>query len=207
MGSLADAAEVGADAVNLAVDNDWLDLHDEAEALSWAERYGRPLTSVSMETVRQAVPSLGEGYERAVYMGIGPIRLFRSEDTGKSWEPLDGMLEFGDDVKRKWDVPPRLRGIESPHVRHVFIHPDNQNLIWVLLEHGGNLLSRDLVLSWKHRRPGGPRPGGRRANPPAPGRLGPWGSSAPRGTPVAFPRTTRESPVLRPRGRLDLAAG
>ena len=53
----------------------WLDLHDEAEALSWAERYGRPLTSVSMETVRQAVPSLGEGYERAVYMeGVANIR-------------------------------------------------------------------------------------------------------------------------------------
>ena len=52
-----------------------------------------------------------------------------------------------------------------------------------------------------------PRPVDRRASPPAPGRLGPWGSSAPRGTPVAFPRTTRESPVLRPRGRLDLAAG
>src|SRR5215217_7254298 len=51
-----------------------------------------------------------------------------------------------------------------------------------------------------------PRPVDRRASPPAPGRLGPWGSSAPRGTPVAFPRTTRESPVLRPRGRLDLAA-
>jgi len=53
----------------------WLDLHDEAEALNWAERYGRPLTSVSMETVRQAVPSLGEGYERAVYMeGVANIR-------------------------------------------------------------------------------------------------------------------------------------
>ena len=50
----------------------WLDLHDEAEALSWAERYGRPLTSVSMEAVRQAVPSLGEGYERAVYMEGSP---------------------------------------------------------------------------------------------------------------------------------------
>src|SRR3546814_15283582 len=34
----------------------WLDLHDAAEALNWAERYGRPLTSVSMETVRQDVP-------------------------------------------------------------------------------------------------------------------------------------------------------
>src|SRR4029453_14807398 len=43
-----------------------------------------------------------------------------------------------------------------------------------------------------------PRPVDRRASPPAPGRLGPWGASAPRGTPVAFPRTTRESPVLRP---------
>ena len=52
-----------------------------------------------------------------------------------------------------------------------------------------------------------PRPVDRRASPPAPGRLGPWGSSAPRGTPAAFPRTTRGSPVLRPRGRLDLVAG
>jgi hypothetical protein len=51
-----------------------------------------------------------------------------------------------------------------------------------------------------------PRPGGRRANPPAPGRLGPWGSSAPRGTPVAFPSLARESLVLRPEGRLNLTA-
>ena len=51
-----------------------------------------------------------------------------------------------------------------------------------------------------------PRPGGERANPPAPGRLGPWGSSAPRGTPVAFPSLARESLVLRPEGRLNLTA-
>ena len=53
----------------------WLDLHDEAEALSWAERYSRPLHAVPMEAVRKAVPSLGEGYERAVYMeGVANIR-------------------------------------------------------------------------------------------------------------------------------------
>ncbi|ESQ98509.1 D-amino acid oxidase [Stutzerimonas chloritidismutans AW-1] len=53
----------------------WLDLHDEAEALSWAERYGRPLASVPMEAVHHAVPSLGEGYERAVYMsGVANVR-------------------------------------------------------------------------------------------------------------------------------------
>ena len=92
--------------------------------------------------------------ERVVYMGIGPIRLFRSEDTGKSWEPLDGLLDFGDEVKRKWDVPARLRGSESPHVRHIFIHPDDQDLIWVLLEHGGNLLSRDRGQTWEDRSTG-----------------------------------------------------
>ena len=89
--------------------------------------------------------------ERVVYMGIGPIRLFRSEDGGKKFEPLDGMLDFGDDVKQKWDVPPRLRGVESPHVRHIFIHPDDQNLLYVLLEHGGVLLSRDGGKTWYDR--------------------------------------------------------
>jgi len=89
--------------------------------------------------------------ERIVYMGSGPIRLFRSEDTGKTWEPLDGMLAVPDEAKRKWDVPARLRGIESPHVRHIFIHPDDQALIYVLLEHGGVLLSRDRGKTWYDR--------------------------------------------------------
>ncbi|MCQ4262309.1 glycine oxidase ThiO [Stutzerimonas stutzeri] len=53
----------------------WLDLPDEAEALDWAERHGRPLASVAMEAVHQAVPSLGDGYGRAVYMeGVANIR-------------------------------------------------------------------------------------------------------------------------------------
>ncbi len=92
--------------------------------------------------------------ERVVYMGIGPIRLFRSEDTGKTWEPLDGLLALSEDAKKKWDVPPRLRGIEFPHVRHIFIHPDDQNLLFVLLEHGGVVLSRDRGRSWEDRSAG-----------------------------------------------------
>jgi hypothetical protein len=92
--------------------------------------------------------------ESLVYMGIGPIRLFRSEDTGKTWEPLDGMLALSDGVKKKWDVPPRLRGIESPHVRHIFVHPDDQNILMVLLEHGGVLFSRDRGKSWEDRSAG-----------------------------------------------------
>jgi hypothetical protein len=92
--------------------------------------------------------------ERVVYMGMGPIRLLRSEDAGKTWETLDGMLNVSDDVKKKWDVPARLRGIESAHVRHIFIHPDDANLIWVLLEHGGVLMSKDRGKTWYDRSSG-----------------------------------------------------
>src|SRR5215217_6594492 len=51
-----------------------------------------------------------------------------------------------------------------------------------------------------------PRPGDGRANPPAPGRLGPWGSSAPRGTPTAFPSLARERSRPTTRRPLNLTA-
>ena len=53
----------------------WLDLEDESEALAWAERQGRPLRRVEMNQVHAAVPSLGEGFSRAVYMpGVANVR-------------------------------------------------------------------------------------------------------------------------------------
>jgi hypothetical protein len=61
-----------------------------------------------------------------------------------------------------------------------------------------------MARPWKRDNPQGPGPVDRRANPPAPGRLGPGGSSVPRGTPTAFPSLARESLVLQPVGRLDL---
>lgn len=46
----------------------WLDLHDEEEALAWAECQGRPLQRVTVERVRAAVPALGKGFSKAVFM-------------------------------------------------------------------------------------------------------------------------------------------
>ena len=86
--------------------------------------------------------------ERVVYAGIGPVRLFRSEDCGGAWEPLDGLLQLSDEIKAKWGVPERLRGIEFPHVRYIFIHPDDANLVFVTLEHGGVVVSEDRGRTW-----------------------------------------------------------
>lgn len=53
----------------------WLDLEDENEALAWAERQGRSLGRVPMEQVHAAVPELGEGFSRAVFMpGVANVR-------------------------------------------------------------------------------------------------------------------------------------
>jgi glycine oxidase len=46
----------------------WLDLDDEAEALQWATRVNRPLRSVDISAVYDAVPVMGGGYSRAVHM-------------------------------------------------------------------------------------------------------------------------------------------
>jgi glycine oxidase len=46
----------------------WLDLDDQAEALAWAEREGRPLRAVDISAVHDAVPVLGSGFSRAIYM-------------------------------------------------------------------------------------------------------------------------------------------
>jgi len=53
----------------------WLDLDDEAQALAWAEREQRPLRAVDISAAYDAVPVLGPGFKRAVYMaGVANVR-------------------------------------------------------------------------------------------------------------------------------------
>jgi glycine oxidase len=53
----------------------WLDLDDEAEALAWAERERRPLSPVDISAAYDAVPVLGPGFKRAIYMaGVANVR-------------------------------------------------------------------------------------------------------------------------------------
>ena len=53
----------------------WLDLEDEAEALAWAAREGRPLRPVPMAEVEAAVPVLRHGYRHALHMaGVANVR-------------------------------------------------------------------------------------------------------------------------------------
>lgn len=46
----------------------WLDLEDEDEALSWALREGRAISSVAMSDVQVAVPALAESFSSAIHL-------------------------------------------------------------------------------------------------------------------------------------------
>lgn len=46
----------------------WLDLDDEGEALAWARQEQRPLSAVDISAAHDAVPVLGSGFSRAIYM-------------------------------------------------------------------------------------------------------------------------------------------
>ncbi len=53
----------------------WLDLDDQIEALQWARNHTRPLKEVPIEEAYAAVPGLGAGFQRAVYMsGVANVR-------------------------------------------------------------------------------------------------------------------------------------
>ncbi|MHB9797798.1 glycine oxidase ThiO [Pseudomonas sp. MT3] len=53
----------------------WLDLDDQDDALAWARAHGRPLSEVAISAVHDAVPVLGQGFNRAVYMaGVANVR-------------------------------------------------------------------------------------------------------------------------------------
>lgn len=87
--------------------------------------------------------------DRVVYAGMGPVHLCRSEDGGSTWESLGGLQRLPEEVKSQWSVPEAYQGIQHPHVRNIFIHPDDTNLLFLALEHGGVVLSRDRGRTWE----------------------------------------------------------
>ncbi len=87
--------------------------------------------------------------DRVVYAGLGPVELKRSEDGGDTWESLESLQQMPREVQDQWCVPEIYRGVQFPHVRNIFIHPDDTNLLIVPLEHGGILRSEDRGETWE----------------------------------------------------------
>jgi len=84
--------------------------------------------------------------DSVIYVGTEPVHLYRSEDRGDHWEELAGLLNQPEEVKKKWWTPyPPATG----HIRFVFVHQDDPNILGLCLEHGGVLRSFDRGQTWE----------------------------------------------------------
>src|ERR671931_2153048 len=85
----------------------------------------------------------------AVYAGTEPSRLYRSDDGGGTWRPLDALLELPS--RPHWSFPPRPW---TSHVRWIAPSPHEPDLVLVGIELGGLMRTTDGGKTWQDHRPG-----------------------------------------------------
>ncbi len=137
----------------------------DGEGSSW-ERAWDGVEQGSVSAVAVSPLERGDG-PGVVYAGTEPSALYRSEDGGRTWVRLEEMERLPS--APTWSFPPR------PHTSHVrWITPDPLRAGWVYvcIEAGALVRTRDGGLTWEDRQPDGPRDTHTlAAHPLAPGRL------------------------------------
>ena len=88
----------------------------------------------------------------SVYVGCEPSRLYRSRDSGQSWQELLALLSLPS--APTWSFPPRPW---TSHVRWIAPNPKDPDLLLVGIELGGVMYSKDGGQSWSDHRPGAQR--------------------------------------------------
>ena len=88
----------------------------------------------------------------AVYAGMEPSALFRSDDEGGTWRELTGLLDLPS--RATWSFPPRPW---TSHVRWIAPSPHEAHTILAGIELGGLMRSTDAGETWQDHRPGAQR--------------------------------------------------
>lgn len=84
-----------------------------------------------------------------VFAGTEPSRLYRSDDDGRSWSDSPHLPELPS--APTWSFPPRPW---THHVRWIAPHAHDRDLLFVGIELGGVMRSRDGGATWEDRKPG-----------------------------------------------------
>ncbi|HZT06723.1 MAG TPA: hypothetical protein VFC51_06805 [Chloroflexota bacterium] len=84
------------------------------------------------------------GNDEVVYAGMEPTQLYRSDDGGRSWREVTSLFDMPEEVRDNWWSP--VSGVG--HVRSIFVHDEDSNLLCLGLEHGGIIRSFDGGQSW-----------------------------------------------------------
>jgi photosystem II stability/assembly factor-like uncharacterized protein len=82
------------------------------------------------------------GDRTVLYLGTEPAMLYRSEDLGRNWTALPGVLEVPE--TDKWFFPRSVA-----HVKHIASHPSEPRTLYLCIEQGDLLKSVDAGRSWR----------------------------------------------------------
>jgi photosystem II stability/assembly factor-like uncharacterized protein len=86
--------------------------------------------------------------QSVVFAGTEPSMLLRSDDDGATWEPSPSLVELPS--VPTWSFPPRPW---THHVRWIAFHPTDAATIYVGIELGGVMVTRDGGATWEDRKP------------------------------------------------------
>ena len=80
--------------------------------------------------------------KRVLYAGTAPAGLFKSDDTGKSWEPVEGLNRHP--TRKDWSP-----GAGGQALHSIEVDPHDPNRMWVAISAAGALRTDDGGANWK----------------------------------------------------------
>lgn len=94
-------------------------------------------------------PAHRENGKSVIYVGTEPSRLYRSDNSGETWEDFPGLPALPS--SSTWSFPPRPW---THHTRWITPHATNPEIIYVGIELGGVMRTTDGGATWEDRKPG-----------------------------------------------------
>ncbi len=107
-----------------------------------------PVTDVAERRIISVAVGPADGSHAVAYAGTEPANLYRSDDAGTRWRALLSLRRLPS--ASSWFYPPRRGG---ERVRSIAPHPSDPEMLFVGIEVGGVMRSRDGGETWEdHKR-------------------------------------------------------
>jgi len=99
-----------------------------------------------VKKVWQITPGLNSR-QNELFVGVDPAALFKTEDGGKTWKNVDGLISHP--TRKKWNP-----GMGGMMVHSICLHSENHNKLFVGISAAGTFVTQDGGKSWKPKNKG-----------------------------------------------------